>query len=74
MKDPYKGPQTRSFKLSKEFDDMIRVVATHEGRTASQTIRRALALYFMQGNYFSPDAAAELSSHKTLVQQNLEEE
>lgn len=74
MKDPYKGPQTRSFKLSKAFDDMIRVVATHEGRTASQTIRRAIALYMVQGDYFSPDMASKLAVNKTLVQQNVEEE
>ena len=74
MKDAFTGPKTRSFKLSDELDSMIRVVATHEGRTASQTIRRAIALYMVQGDYFSPDMASKLAVNKTLVQQNVEEE
>ena len=73
MRDQFTGPKTRSFKLSKEFGDMIRVVATHEGRNESQTIRRALALYFYQGDYFSPDLAAEMAENKTIVRKNLDE-
>lgn len=74
MKDHFTGPVTRSYKTSQEFDDMLRVVATHEGRTPSQTIRRALALYFVQGNYFSPRMADELARDHTLVRQALEEQ
>lgn len=74
MTDPYQGKKTRSFKLSDEFDDLLRVVAVHEGRSVSQLIRRALSSYCLEGGYFTPQAADELAGHRVLVSEQLEGE
>lgn len=72
MSDDFAGPKTRAYKCAPELDQMLKVVAKHEGRNASQTIRRALLLYFTEGGYFDPSKTGELAGHRTLTNEALD--
>jgi len=72
MSDDFAGPITRAYKCAPELDDMLKVVSRHEQRNCSQTIRRALLLYFTEGGYFDPSRASELAGHHTLTREALD--
>lgn len=72
MSDDFAGPKTRAYKCAPELDDMLKVVAKHEGRNVSQTIRRAILLYMTEGGYFDPSRASELAGHHTLTREALD--
>ncbi len=54
--EAFTGELLISVKVSREFKDVVRLAASHEHRTVSGFVRRALMNYLVEGGYFQmPD-------------------